>query len=258
MQKTFAFTKKRGIAFAIAMLLPLLAVVMGVYLLTVNICINRAFIIVHVAIPLIAAVLLAFCIFSGMKRIGKMAVTAVILILFVAAFLFAFTFGQHDKLKCYTGEEAAQQYRAAKDLNCLMPSLSEIGEPVDLEYYQLHASAAVYFVWDTYHLVCKYDAEEYVRQKELLEEKYVFQTDRMRDDHHSCEPTAEIAGYQFRVLSTEGEYGDDIYYPKRLVLIAYSDEAQEIVYLSFYDVDLDYISSLKEFINHDCGWKYTR
>jgi len=31
-----------------------------------------------------------------------------------------------------------------------------------------------------------------------------------------------------------------------------------IIYISFYDDDIDYLTSLSEFINDDCGWKYIR
>jgi len=90
-------------------------------------------------------------------------------------------------------------------------------------------------------------------QKALLDTTYTFQNDPMSVDEYTCEPTAKINGYLFRALSIE-EY--ELYYPKRVILIATNDEENEIVYMVFYDDDLDYIESLPDFINNECGWKH--
>ena len=68
-----------------------------------------------------------------------------------------------------------------------------------------------------------------------------------------CDPTVELDGYFFRTLSIE-----EFNYPKRLMFVATNDETNEIVYLSFYDDDLDYIVSLGDFLSDDCGWKHIR
>jgi hypothetical protein len=51
---------------------------------------------------------------------------------------------------------------------------------------------------------------------------------------------------------------EEFNYPKRLMFVATNDETNEIVYLSFYDDDLDYIVSLGDFLIDDCGWKHIR
>lgn len=43
-----------------------------------------------------------------------------------------------------------------------------------------------------------------------------------------------------------------------MYLIATNDATREIVYLFFFDDDLDYIEDLDEFIRNDCGWKHIR
>jgi hypothetical protein len=70
---------------------------------------------------------------------------------------------------------------------------------------------------------------------------------------YECEPVVELDGYTFRTLSLE-----DFNYPKRLMFVATNDDTKQIVYLSFYDDDLDYIVSLEEFLMDDCGWKHIR
>lgn len=129
-----------------------------------------------------------------------------------------------------------------------------MGETTNVEHYHV-SSFAFIFSSETDYLICQYSQEEYETQKNRLNSVYTFQTETIKDRYSSCEPTAEIDGYQFKMLSIEqSEYG----YPKNVYLIGYSDAAREIVYLEFYDIDLDYIRSLKEFIIDECGWKYIR
>ena len=85
--------------------------------------------------------------------------------------------------------------------------------------------------------------------------EYVFQTETITENESNCEPSAQVDGFEFRILSIE-EY--DLYYPKQVILIGYSDDDYEIVYASYCDWDLDYISSLQNFIISECGWKYIR
>ena len=255
-KKQLAGTKNRWIAFSLAMVPFLIQLGLSILLLTRHICVNRAFVITYIALPLLGATLLAVCIFSSMKRHRKAIVTVLILLGFVVVSLFSSLVGQFEKVYHYEGDEAAAQYTAAEELNKMMPSLSEIGEPEKLEYYHVYANAYI-FVWGTDYLICRYDPEEYALQKSLLEKKYIFQEETVTYNDSHCEPSVEMDGYRFRMLSVEKEY-DDIYYPKYIVLVACSDEANEIIYLSYRDPDIDYLTSLKEFIIGNCGWRHVR
>ncbi|MBQ9085400.1 MAG: hypothetical protein IJY24_07090, partial [Clostridia bacterium] len=73
---------------------------------------------------------------------------------------------------------------------------------------------------------------------------------------YTCNPFAKINDYSFRVLDINEEYGLEIDYPKRLVIIVTNDQDNSISYTAFYDDDLDYIESLEEFLLNDCGWKH--
>ena len=179
-----------------------------------------------------------------------------IIVLFVVSFVLSFVLSGLEQVKHYEGAEAKLQYTAAKGGNTLMPELSEIGQPTDIEYHNVFISMFI-FSAETDYLICRYTADEYQICKEELETEYTFQTETIRDSRSQCEPSAEVNGYQFRLLSIE-EYKGPIYFPKHLILIGYSDDTREIVYVAFEDVDLDYITSLKEFITDDCGWKYIR
>ena len=134
-----------------------------------------------------------------------------------------------------------------------MPSLSEVGQATHMAYYDYFSQQMGIFTCDADHLICQYDTEEYIAQKARLDEKYAFQINVMSESGYDCEPAVELDGYHFRTLSIE-----DFMYPKRLMFVATNDETKEIIYLSFYDDDLDYIISLEEFLLDDCGWKHIR
>ncbi|MBQ8404520.1 MAG: hypothetical protein IJX55_08900, partial [Clostridia bacterium] len=113
------------------------------------------------------------------------------------------------------------------------------------------------FTCNSYALISEYNEEEYEVQKALLNEKYIFQSEEMGAFDTVCEHTAVVDGYFFRTLSVEGEY-KYINYPKNMFLIGTNDQTKEIVYMYFNDIDLDYISSLEDFINDDCGFEHMR
>lgn len=255
--KMFSFTKKRWIAFALAVVIPLIGMGCGVVGLICDVCINCSFVITFILFPLTAALLLALCVFSRMRCIHKGVLCVIVLILFVVLCLGGMLFGSFVKLERYKNDDVIPRYTSVIQENKLMPSLDEIGQPVAMEYCDVLTIAFI-FESEADHLICRYDPEEYALQKKQLEENYIFQTEILSSYVHSCEPSVEVDGYQFRVLSTEGEYEPYIDYPGRIILIGYSDEAQEIVYLSFHDTDLNYITSLTDFLNEECGWKHVR
>lgn len=250
-------TKARIVALCFAGLLPLAAVGLGILFLIANTLINTAFVLGFILLPLVALLLLAFLIFSQMKAGKKTAYVIFLLILFVFAFIAINIFGKFEMLDSYKNGHVAEKYaEVAADFDP-MPSLTEIGQPENIEYCDYFSSQGLIFTCDADALICKYSEAEYEDQKALLEGKYIFQSEPMRGYKYSCEPAVQIDGYYFRTLSIS-DYGQEIYFPKRLVFIATNDEAQEIVYMAFYDDDLDYIESLTDFINEDCGWKHMR
>ena len=166
--------------------------------------------------------------------------------------LFLGAFQPYEFLDHYENDEVQVHY--AENSNELMPQLSEISNPQKVDYYHYEGEGFIFF-WQSDSLICKYSDEEYFKQKASLDEKYVFQTDVIKWDEHICEPTIEIDGYSFRMLS-RNEYEMD--YPKDVVFIATNDETREIVYICYNDQDRDYIESLEEFILDECGWKHIR
>ena len=247
--KRFVFTKSRLIGFCCCVLLPIVAISLGILMLVNDVMLNIGFPFVYFLIPLIAAVLLACCIFSSSKTWKKFVLSGVILVLFLILFLFSSFLVGWTQVERYKENEAVQQYSLLESE--FMPDLAELGKPSHIEYYRLFSHFLI-FSCEADGLICSYSQEDYEIQKARLDTTYIFQKEKTGDNF---DPMVDIDGYQFRMLSVE-EY--DLCYPKNVVLIGYSDNTKEIIYLEFYDIDLDYITSLKDFIMDECGWKYIR
>ena len=250
--KRFVFTKSRLIGFCCCVLLPIVAISLGILMLVNDVMLNIGITIVYFLIPLIAAGLLACCIFSNCKTWKKSVLSSVILVLFLIIFFFSSLLVGWTQVKHYGENEAAQQYSLLESE--LMPDLAELGKPTNIEYYRLQSWFFI-FSCEADGLICSYTPEDYEIQKARLDTEYTFQTEPIIDDFSNYEPMVDIDGYQFRMLSSK-EY--NLYYPKNVVLVGCSDDTNEIVYLEFFDIDLDYITSLKDFIMDECGWKYIR
>lgn len=250
-------TRSRITAYIFSCIIPLLAIGFGVFLLFRGMVFNTSFLIVMIIFPMIASALLFFTITSRMGIFARILVALLILLAFCIAFLLGFGIGHFEKLSRYEGAEVTEHYAPASQRS-LLPGLDEVGRPQNIEYYEYYTSRFMIFTNDVHTLICQYTAAEYETQKALLEETYIFQTAPMTAYEYSCDPTARIGEYQFRTLAIDGAYDNAICYPKSMVFVAINDVTHEIVYLSAYDDDLDYIQSLEEFLNVDCGWDLVR
>lgn len=241
------------LSLAFLCILPVIAIIKGIGLVVKNgMILTSSFIFTFFALPLIA-ILLFFIILVKVKKTWAKVVMCIVVLL---ASLFCFVgfcgFQKYEIVNHYENEEVQVHY--AENSNELMPRLSELSNPQKVDYYHYEGEGFI-FLWQSDSLICKYSDEEYLEQKASLEEKYVFQTDVIKWDEHICEPTIEIDGYSFRMLS-RNEYEMD--YPKDVVFIATNDETREIVYVCYNDQDRDYIESVEEFILDECGWKHIR
>ena len=213
-----------------------------------------------ILLPLIAAWRMERCVFGKEKTFLKIIHLISIALIFYVAFIISLAFVPFNQVRHFEGQEAEQQYISADALNFYMPQLSELGEYTELDYYSVNKSAMIFY-WHVDHLICRYTRDHYENQKLLLDELYAFQTEPIGNSYDDavCEPAVSVDGYYFRMLSCE-EYNDTKYYyfPKKIVLIGYSDDKNEIVYISYDDTDLDIITSLENFIIKNCGWEYIR
>ena len=240
------------LSLVIMSILPIIVIILGFVKIADGILVTGSIVFTYFILPIIVILLLALTIFKAKKLWVKVTLGIVIPITFLLSLLFLGAFQSYEFLNHYENDDVQMHY--AENINELMPRLSELSNPQKVDYYHYEGEGFIFF-WQSDSLICKYSDEEYLKQKTSLEKQYVFQTAVIKLDEHICEPTIEIDGYSFRMLS-RNEYEMD--YPKDVVFIATNDETREIVYICYNDQDRDYIESVEEFILDECGWKHIR
>lgn len=149
--------------------------------------------------------------------------------------------GEGHAALSFLGERAA--------INCPydMPTQADL-DACQSYRFDYTAKRVSIFESHAYILVCKYSDDSYTTQKESVNGKYQQFTGEIPGDGTTLENEFELDGFSFSAI----EGGN---YPKRMLFIGCSDSTNEIAYIYFYDMDLDYISgSMPEFILEDTGW----
>lgn len=251
---------KKFLAFLISALIPIAAVAVGISMLLSDIQPTASFLITFFLIPAFCIGLIALVIFKFKNAFAKIVMVIVILAFFVISSVETYIFGRFEAFRQFENEEAAAPfYTQFCEGYSTMPTLIELGDYSEVEYYYYFSQTLSIFTYDAFTLIAHYDAESYEAEKRALDENYFFQEGEMIGyDNNNCLPTAQIGDYNFRALDTTGEHYPDyeIDHPKKLVLISTNDAERTISYTAFFDGDLDYILSLEEFLLTDCGWKY--
>lgn len=142
----------------------------------------------------------------------------------------------------------------------ILPELNELGEYAAVKSLYHYGSAFI-FEWNAYTLIAEYKEEDYNSVKAAAEEKYTFETEKLKGERNMgadnweavrFNPYCTIGGYQLRLLE-QGEYYADRF-PKLAYFIGFNDEAHKIAYVYFKDFDLDTVESLEEVLIRFCGW----
>lgn len=251
------FTKKRLLLMLACSLLPLAVVAFcGIAVMRGNVIPLPGFWILGAIVPAITVLLIGLASFSNIHPVGK---TFLIVLIFAVMVigggfvgLLTLNYAECDR---YTGQQIQEPY--AEVLNDLMPALDDLGDTEQMEFYQYRESASIFYNQADV-LICTYSGQEYNEQVAALEQNYVFQAEPMEAGDRICDPTGTIGGYSFRFLAVDGTYEEQIYYPKQVVLIGTNDKTSEIVYIAFDDMDLDYLTTVENFVNDYCGWPYIR
>ena len=239
-------------------LLPTVCILGSIWSVAQGIVLTRNIIIGFLAVP--CAVLLGNCLIlcSNKKKLIKRVLCIVLFLTFFFSMLIS-SMGMILYKQSVVGEEVFEYYEdfsENSDFSEFFLSLEELGKMKTMEYYHMYASLFI-FSTDTDYVICQYNAEEYVKQKEKVNKFYDFQKEPIYDDENRCEPEVTLDGYHFRLLNVEGTL-DIIDYPKYMAYIGMNDETFEIIYMSVSDGDLDYISSLENLFNGEYGWEYIR
>ena len=251
------FTTGRIIWFILSCLPPLISIFAGVISLLNGLIINNIFLITYFILPLVYSAVCYLLIFSKIKISLK--VILFIFLEFLSLFLYVFIsfLGQHEIVQHHSGDKALANYTDGSLHEQIYPVMPEIGEPVNVEFCEYDLVHSI-FTSETDALICQYNEDDYWVKKNALEVLYTFQTEPITANDKTCIPTAQIDDYNFRLLTESDEDEWDMKFPKSIALIATNDTTYEIVYIAFYDQDLDYVESLTDFINQFCGWKHIR
>ena len=259
--KKLNFTKKSVISFILASLLPFAIMILGTSLLIKGCVLTLSLFLAYYLIPL----LLIGCIFAlaflNVKSLFKILIAILILVLIF--FFFAINLlGQFEIFRSYEGENAIEHYENEMS-DFALPTSDSISKAKSTEFYEFSTFLAI-FGSDSYILICDYDDAEYSNQKNELSNKYKFYTqtithpDKDYPQPYNVEPTSEIKGYSFKVVD-ERDKGDSYTgLPKHIKFVGTNDATNEIVYISFWNDDLDYIDNLHNFISIECGFKRIR
>lgn len=250
------FTTGKIIALITASILPLLIILRGLLLLMDDFIITYSFAISYFLLPLTALVISFFIICSKIRK-GTKTVLCVLFLIAMAILFFLFVLFGHFSILCSeTGSDALDVYQQSSLTE--MPEISQLGQPQEIRYHSFFNTYACIFDSDCYLLFCKYSDGDYQRQKDQLEACYTFQTETISSNGYCVDPSYSIDGYEFRFLSFDCEEYQYLIYPKSMAMVGTNDSTKEIVYLRYYDDDLDYISSFEEHFLNDFGWKYLR
>ncbi len=234
---------------------PTLFLCIGFYYLFHDTVLNVAGnILFYIYTPLTLCLLAYFFIFNRKGKVLYVGCIITIAVYSVVGLILS-VFAHTLLVEHYAGVQSRSLYTADTNEHALLPDLSECGDFVNLEYYRILQESYI-FAWDSTCYIFSYTPEEYTLQRDGLESAYTFQTDAIIDRGEICEPTADVDGYTFRLLSPEA-YDTYLDYPKYIIMIGYSDQNQEIAYIVYEDPDIDYISDLSGFIRDDCGWIHT-
>lgn len=165
-----------------------------------------------------------------------------------------FAIGTYTAKTSLYAQDAQNKYEDLTWKYALYPKISDLGNFESLEYHHIWSYGFI-FSWDTDYFIYEYNTDEYQIKKEMLEETLFYQHEPLSLHGYTIEPTITLNGYTFTMLSFQY---DMLSYPKSIFFIITNDETKEIGYMWYVDNDIDYVSSLKQLILDDSGWKYIR
>ena len=178
------------------------------------------------------------------KSKGKIILTALaLLVVFVLAIgVKLLWFGLPVEL--HRGMADYEQRRAEYPFSeYVLPQTGELPQGASFKYRYRREWIGLFFFAESLLLAVTYDADTYEQEKEkLAHRKWLTQELRSGDTDYLI-PAHEfyIKSFHFRIPELREDVADACY-PKSFGMIATSDEKHTIVYLYFYDPEMDYIS----------------
>lgn len=133
----------------------------------------------------------------------------------------------------------------------ILPTVDELGEYSDIQFNHLYKSSII-FQSNGYTLKVKYNDDEFIKQKNIINQNYAFQDQIILYGEGAVDTQYKHDEFDFKMLSLE-EY--NLNYPKYMIFVGISDKTNQIAYIIFEDQDLDFIDDpWGKFFDNECGW----
>lgn len=186
---------------------------------------------------------------KGKKRRGCCLGVLLCVLALVGLFIFAVGGGFCDfrfetYREWYQANEQRRAERAEIEYENPMPSPESLGDAQSIIFQQYTGN----FWGEKAHiLIARYDADVYEMKRAELDQRLVFQTEAIEQygDEPTIEPAFDMDGFHMRFAKL-GRQPYWLEFPKEICLIGTSDEACEIAYIYYDDVDLDCVSQPME------------
>lgn len=185
----------------------------------------------------------------NVKQILQLILAIVVMIVLFVLFVFFYwiPFG-------FKNNSSVEHYNEFAKENEYMPTTAELAkyERIEVNHYEKRMLVDTY---EVYTLNIRYDYETYIKEKQKISEKYIFEKGSLKGRNETkLEPSFEIDSFNFKTLSFEAY---DLRYTNEMVFIGTSDSKNEISYVYYYDVGgLDYLPKpLSEYLIKYCNWE---
>lgn len=183
-----------------------------------------------------------------MKKVIKVLIVILLICVLIVGGFFWLLVGSYERVKTDIDQyetDLQQISNAAK----LMPKLDSMSGYTDIEYtYKIKCySPLAGFYSDAYALFVTYDQNQYntVKEKILSGYNYLEKPVMRSSDTYELPVTEfEYKGYCFKIVPDK-EY-IDYCACKSFMMIGFNDKTSRIVYMYFYDFDIDYIAEVGE------------
>lgn len=184
----------------------------------------------------------------GMKRILLIFLCILIASAFFIGGFFALLFGSYERVETDIAKYS-DHLHGIGSAERMMPALDSLGNYASLEYsYKVHCySTFVGFFSDGYALCVTYDESQYEHRKtEALTSYAYLQEPAIAEDGDYLLPVTELdyKGFTLKIVPDEDQF---TYCPcKSFMMIGFNDTEYKILYLYYYDFDIDYIAAADE------------
>ena len=177
------------------------------------------------------------------KIIKNIFIVLLVLVLFFAAFLYLLI-GTYNWIKTDL-TQYEQDIQKIGNASVFMPDLESLGSYTDINYsYKVKCySPLARFYSDGFALFVTYEDAQYQAYKAKVLTDYAFLQEPVKRSQDTYElPVTEFSYKNYHIKIVPDEEYVDFCACKSFLMIGFNDDDSRIVYLYYYDFDIDYIA----------------